>query len=134
MMANCNSLRLPSTAIQKMLVRILVAHCLFLASLALASASPFSDAATLLDGTWRGGDFILRIDAKRAQASVDADRPFAWKQFLIKEAAPGDIVFAVGADIYEARVEADTLTLTGTSFRGARVLMREAALRGPVAE
>jgi hypothetical protein len=76
------------------------------------------------------GDFVLRVDAGRAQASVDAVRPFEWEHFLIKEVTPDEIVFAIGAELFEARLGADILTLTGTSFRGARVLMRETGLRG----
>lgn len=72
----------------------------------------------------------MRVDARRAQASLDPRRPFEWEHFLIKEVEADEIVFAVGAELYEARVGADTLTLTGTSFRGARVLFREPELRG----
>ena len=61
---------------------------------------------------------------RRAQASVDAGRPFAWEHFLVKEVTPTEVVFSIGAELYEARIEDDTLTLTGTSFRGTRVLFR----------
>jgi hypothetical protein len=95
-----------------------------------AVASPFSDAADLLNGEWRGGEFVLRVDAKRAQASVDAERPFSWERFLVKDVNEEAIVFAIGAELYEAKLGPDMLTLTGTSFRGERVLMRETGLRG----
>lgn len=97
------------------------------------AASQFSDAAKLLDGEWRGPDFVLKVDARRAQASVDQEHPFAWKHFLIKEATAGEIVFSVGSELFEAKLDADVLTLTGTSFRGARVLFRETDLRGTTA-
>src|SRR5262245_46549480 len=96
-----------------------------------ASVRPsFAEAAKELDGDWRGGDFVLRIDARRAQASIDPTRPFEWEHFLIKAVDDREITFAVGANLYEAKVEADVLTLTGTGFRGARVLFRDASLRG----
>ncbi len=87
-------------------------------------ASPFSEAADRLDGEWRGNGVSLRVDARRAQASVDSDRPFAWQRFLIKDVTSGEIVFSIGAELFEAHVEADVLTLTGTNFTGTRVLFR----------
>src|SRR4051794_18040098 len=89
------------------------------------AASPYAEAEKLLDGEWRGDDFVLKVDARRAQASVDPARPFEWKHFLIKEVKAGEIVFTVGPELFEAKLGADTLTLTGTGFRGARVLFRE---------
>lgn len=112
---------------------VLLGLTLFSASPSFA-ASPFSQAAELLDGQWRGGDFVLKVDARRAQASLDPDRPFAWEHFLIKDVSGKEIVFTVGAELFEAKLDAGTLTLTGTSFRGARVLFREANLRGTTAE
>lgn len=102
----------------------------------LAAASPFSDAAARLDGAWRGGDFVLKIDARRAQASTDPARPFDWQHFVVKEVSPDEVVFAVGPELYEAHIDADVLTLTGTSFRGTRVLFRDAmdGLRGTTSE
>ena len=83
----------------------------------------------------RRDDFVLRVDAKRAQASIDPDRPFEWQRFLVKEVSEDEIVFTIGAELFEAKlVEADTLILTGTNFRGARVLFRDAALRGTTEE
>ena len=108
----------------------ILAVALFLLESLAANASPFSDAADLLNGEWHGADFVLRVDAKRAQASIDPARPFAWERFLIKEVSGGQIVFAVGAELFEARLDADMLTLTGTSFRGPRVLLRDSGLRG----
>ena len=101
---------------------------------AATAKTSFVQAANELDGDWRGGDFVLRVDARRAQASVDASRPFEWEQFLIKDVTDREIVFAVGAELFEAKLNADVLTLTGTSFRGARVLFREANLRGTTSE
>jgi hypothetical protein len=107
----------------------------FLAEAPAAPTKPsFMEAAKELDGDWRGGDFVLRIDARRAQASVDPTRPFEWEHFLIKEVSEREIVFTIGADLFEARLDADVLTLTGTRFRGARVLFREANLRGTTSE
>ena len=89
-----------------------------------------SEAAAQLDGDWRGSDFVLRVDARRAQASVDPTHPFEWKHFLVKEVTRTTSYSAVGAELFEAKLDADTLTLTSTSFRGERVLFRDAQLRG----
>jgi hypothetical protein len=35
------------------------------------------------------------------------------------------VTFTVGAELYEAKLAADSLTLTSTSFRGERTLKRE---------
>lgn len=91
-----------------------------------ALASPFTDAANYLHGIWQGDGYVLRVDAARAQASVDAGRPFQWTRFLVKEVTGQEIVFSVGADIFEARVDDDTIVLTSTGFRGERTLRREA--------
>jgi hypothetical protein len=99
-----------------------------------AAASPFSDAAERLDGEWRGEGFVLRVDSRRAQASMALDRPFEWQRFLIKEVREDAIVFSIGPELFEARVEAEILVLTGTSFRGERVLFRDAALRGATSD
>ena len=120
-----------------MTVRAVCLAVAFLAGLFLfpAAASPFSDAAGRLDGEWRGSDFVLRVDARRAQASIEPDRPFAWERFLVKEVTPTEIVFAIGPELYQARIEDEVLTLTGTSFHGTRVLFRpEGGLRGTTAE
>ena len=105
-----------------------------------AGAAPlFSEAAAQLDGEWRGDDFVLKIDSRRAQASIDPARPFEWRHFLVKDVTDEEIVFTVGADLYEARIDADKLTLTSTSFRGERLLVRtsppnDSNLRGTTAE
>ena len=111
----------------------LVGAMLIFAAHALA-ATPFSEAAQQLDGEWRGADFVLRVDAKRAQASIDPARPFEWQRFLIKDVSESEITFTVGAELFEAKLAEDTLTLTGTNFRGPRVLFRETALRGTTSE
>lgn len=113
---------------------ILLALAIFAGAHPATAASTFPEAAAKLDGEWRGGDFVLRVDARRAQASVDATRPFEWEHFLVKEVSEGEIVFTIGAELFEARLDADVLTLTGTSFRGARVLIRGEELRGTTSE
>jgi hypothetical protein len=124
----------------KMRIRVILLFAALFGSAILAAvpAAPlqpsFLEAAKELDGDWRGGDFVLRIDARRAQASVDPSRPFEWEHFLIKEVNDREIVFAIGADLFEAKLETDVLTLTGTGFRGARVLFREPNLRGTTSE
>jgi len=117
-----------------MRIRVVLLALALCAAAPAAAAPPFSEAAEKLDGEWRGGDFVLRIDSRRAQASVDPARPFEWEHFLIKEVSEGEIVFTVGAELFEAKLDANVLTLTGTGFRGARVLFREAHLRGTTSE
>jgi hypothetical protein len=115
----------PGGDTEMQLRRILQVLALLASLGAPALASVFTDAADRLDGEWRGGDFVLRVDAKRAQASIDAERPFAWDRFLVKEVTEAEVVFAIGAELYQAIVADDTLTLTGTSFLGERVLVRQ---------
>jgi hypothetical protein len=92
-----------------------------------AAASPFLEAAEFLDGAWTGDDFVLRVDSHRAQASVDAKRPFEWDRFLIREVTRDEVVFAVGAELFEAKRRDGEIVLTGTSFQGERVLRRQKA-------
>lgn len=89
-----------------------------------AAASPFAEAAAQLDGEWRGDAFVLKVDSRRAQASIDPNRPFEWQRFIVKEVTDAEVIFAIGSELFEATVDAETLTLTGTSFRGERVLRR----------
>jgi hypothetical protein len=114
--------------------RVFLAAAALISAASAFAATAFSEAAQRLDGEWRGADFVLRVDAKRAQASVDAARPFNWERFLIKDVSAEAITFAVGAELFEAKLAEGTLTLTGTSFRGPRVLFRETSLRGTTSE
>ena len=91
-----------------------------------ASGLTYREATEQLNGSWRGEDYVLRVDAERAQASVDPDRPFAWQRFLVKEVADWRVTFTVGAELYQAVIGPDGILLTSTSFRGSRVLRREA--------
>ena len=110
------------------ITRLLASLVFFAATLAPAAASPFVEAAIYLDGVWTGDGFVLRVDAARAQASVDAERPFNWTRFLVKEVTPEEIVFTVGAELFEARVaDDDAIVLTSTSFRGELTITREDA-------
>jgi len=95
-----------------------------------ALAQPLSEAAAMLDGDWRSADFVLRVDSERAQASLNPAQPFAWQRFEVKEVTGNEVVFSVGPDIFQAVVDADVLVLTGTSFRGERVLFHDLVLRG----
>lgn len=90
-----------------------------------AAQSPFQDAARRLDGLWRGDGHVLRVDSRRAQGSIDPDRPFQWQRFLVKQVADDEVVFTIGAELFEARLDSDGLILTSTSFRGERILRRE---------
>jgi hypothetical protein len=107
--------RLRASALAAMLLSGAAATC---------AASPFSDAAERLNGEWRNDGFVLRVDAKRAQASTAADRPFEWQRFLVKEVAGNEVTFTIGDQLFEAIVDADTLVLSGTEFRGEQVLFR----------
>jgi hypothetical protein len=113
-----------------MRARVIVLALALFVGAQFAKATPFSDAADRLNGEWQGADFVLKVDAKRAQASIDPAHPFEWERFLIKEVAGGEIVFAIGAELFQAKLDSDTLTLTGTSFRGPRVLFRQTGIRG----
>jgi hypothetical protein len=97
------------------------------ASLAEA-ASRVDEAARLLDGAWRGEDYALTIDSRRAQANVDPGKPFQWQRFVVKDVDDEAIIFAIGAEIFEARIAGDVLELSSTSFRGERRLTREQAV------
>ena len=105
----------------------LLAFALICGALSPAWASPFVDAAKRLEGGWEGDSFVLRVDAQRAQASIDPARPFAWQRFLVKAVDGNKVTFAVGAEVFEARIDADSLVLTSTSFRGERKLHRSHA-------
>lgn len=98
------------------------------------AAQSLAEAARLLNGAWHGDSFVLRIDAERAQASFAPERPFEWQRFIVKSVGAEEIVFSIGAELFQATIGEDTLTLTGTSFRGARVLFRNADLRGTTNE
>jgi hypothetical protein len=89
--------------------------------------SPVDEAARRLDGVWHGDGYSLRIDARRAQANIDPEKPFHWQRFRVKEVGNGLIVFSIGAEIFEAKLAGDDLELTGTSFRGERFLTRESS-------
>ena len=101
---------------------------------AAGAAQSLAEAARLLNGEWHGDSFVLRIDADRAQASFAPERPFEWQRFIVQAYGEEEIVFSIGAELFQATVGEDTLTLTGTSFRGARVLFRNTDLRGTTNE
>jgi hypothetical protein len=89
-----------------------------------ALADAFSEAAAFLDGEWRGEGLTLRVDAARAQANIDAARPFHWQRFQVKAVGEERLSFSIGAELYEARSDGEALVLTGTSFRGEKRLER----------
>ncbi len=102
----------------------LLALSLLVAAPVAAAESAFHAAAGRLDGTWQDDQFALRVDSQRAQANVDLDRPFRWQRFLVKEVEGDKVVFTVGAELFEATLQSDSLMLTSTSFRGERRLRR----------
>lgn len=101
----------------------LLALCL-VAPLSSQAASPFAQAASTLDGQWKGEDLVLKIDSTRAQASFNPARPFEWRRFLVQSVAGETVTFSIGPDLFEARIADDELRLTGTTFRGERTLVR----------
>jgi hypothetical protein len=107
-----------------MLTRLASIAVIAIALTPLADASPFGDAASRLDGRWQGDGFVLRIDASRAQGSFDANRPFQWQHFIVKEVTEDGVIFAIGNELFEATVDAEALRLSGTSFRGEKLLRR----------
>lgn len=109
----------------------LMAVLLCIAPPAFAADSPFLVAAARLDGEWHGEGFALRVDSYRAQANVRLDRPFQWQRFLVKEVAGEKVTFTVGAELFEATLDGDSLRLTSTSFRGERLLQRRPAAAPP---
>ena len=109
----------------RLLIVWIIPFMAVLSPVSVSTASPFLDAAEFLNGNWRGDDFVLRVDSHRAQASVDAKRPFEWDRFLIRRVTDDEVIFAIGAELFEARLRDDTIVLTGTSFQGERVLGRD---------
>ena len=92
-----------------------------------AFASPFREAGDRLDGEWRGGEgFVLEVGSDRAQASLDPNRPFQWQRFIIKEVTEDEVVFTIGNELFQAKVEPEALRLSGTGFRGEKLLRRAA--------
>ena len=96
-----------------------------------AEGMSFIEAAERLDGTWEGDGYILRVDKDRAQANVDAQRPFRWQRFLVKEVDGDLIVFTIGPELFEGRLAEDSLTLSSTIFRGERNMARVPAPVAP---
>jgi hypothetical protein len=86
--------------------------------------SALSNLVPELDGQWEGDGYFLRIDRERAQANIDADRGFAWQAFSIKGGLGDAILFIIGTELYEARVNGETLSLSSSSFRGEKLLRR----------
>jgi hypothetical protein len=97
---------------------------LVVAPVAAWAASSFIDAAARLDGTWEGDGYVLQVDSQRAQASVDPNRPFQWQRFLVRAVTEDKVKFAIGSELFEAKIGDDGLTLTSTSFRGEHILHR----------
>ena len=83
------------------------------------------EAMRLLEGKWIGDGFALEFDSARAQANVDPRLPYQWDRYGIRTASDGTVIFAVGAELYQASVQAGSLILSSTSFRGERRLGRE---------
>jgi hypothetical protein len=115
---------------------------LLLCASAAHALSPVEEAARRLDGVWRGDGFALKVDARRAQANIHPEKPFQWQRFEVKEVDDDEVVFSIGAELFEAKLAGDDLELSSTMFRGERLLKRAAGpaastdfgLRGTTAE
>jgi len=81
------------------------------------------DVAENLQGTWQDSNYTLRVDVNRAQANVGGPL-FDWQGFRVREVSGDEIVFAVGWQIYTAKISNSSLVLTSTSFRGEKTLTR----------
>jgi hypothetical protein len=88
-----------------------------------SSSVSMQEIARTLNGTWRGDDYQLRVDAVRAQAN-DSPAPFGWERFSVRLVTTTEITFTVGAELFQAARRNDEIILTSTSFRGERVLRR----------
>ncbi len=109
------------------------AFALSLASLLLqAEASALAGNLSLIEGRWLGDGLQVVVDADRAQANMDPWKPFDWRHIEVKEYDGAAITFSIGAELFYGTLEADTMTLEGTSFRGTKILERtnDTALRG----
>lgn len=84
-----------------------------------------------LDGTWTGALSVLRVDRERAQANLDQDLPFKWERFLVREFSSGTLLFTIGAELFEARLQPDSIVLTGSAFRGEHAFWRTAQSSEP---
>ncbi len=82
----------------------------------------------ILNGTWIGAHYAIRIDAARSQANIDPRLPFKWQRFSIKEAKQGEVTFNIGGHIFHATLQSNRILLTSTSFRTVRVLERETSI------
>jgi hypothetical protein len=97
-----------------------------------AEASALADNLSVLEGRWLGDGLQVVVDADRAQANMDPWKPFDWRHIEVKEFDGAAITFSIGAELFYGTLEADTMTLEGTSFRGTKILQRtnDTALRG----
>jgi hypothetical protein len=84
-----------------------------------------ADVSRDLHGRWEGDGLRIQIDAARSQAQMRADRPFQWDRFMVKDVTEGDLAFSVGAELFEAVIDGDEMTVAATSFRGTRRLRRQ---------
>jgi hypothetical protein len=78
--------------------------------------------ARQLSGVWRAEDFVLHIDAERAQANMNLNAPFEWQRFLVKRIYGNTVAFSLGAELFQARLSDEGVILTGTTLRGERNL------------
>jgi len=99
-----------------------------------AEASALADNLSLLEGRWLGDGLQVVVDADRAQANMDPWKPFDWRRIEVKEYDGVAITFSIGAELFYGTLDADTMTLEGTSFRGTKTLERtsDTALRGSI--
>ena len=103
-------------------LRALAATLLLLWSAEVGFAEP--SARPVLEGEWSGSGMSLSIDAARAQARVDATKPFQWESFDVLNVAGPMVVFSVGARLFIAYLDGDRMTLTSRGHAGEWTLHR----------
>jgi hypothetical protein len=107
--------------------RMLLAAAILAAILSPSSSLASEDALArlrALDGAWYGAGLSLWIDAERALARVDRQKPFQWEAFNIRNIAGPMIVFSIGERLFVAYLDGDRMSLTSRDRRGEWRLRR----------
>ena len=91
-------------------------------------SSAYGQVFDLLDGHWQGEDVEITIDARRAQARRDRQRPFQWEAFNVSNVEGNMVVFSVGAQVFIGQLSGDELTLTTPGGAWPDLLVRTGRL------
>ena len=98
---------------------------------ALAAAHASAQILPALEGEWRGEELSLAIDQRRGQARLDLGRPFHWERFILKEVDGERIVFTIGARLFAATLDDDSLSVEAPGYGGPQLLRRVPADAAP---